>query len=327
MMFFVDKVVSFLIIVLPVLISVAYLTLAERKVMGAMQQRIGPNVVGFLGLLQPLADGLKLLLKETVVPSNANTFGFVFAPVLTLFLSLFGWSFIPLSKTSWFIDVDLSLLFVFAISSLGVYGIVLSGWSSNSRYAFFGSIRSAAQMVSYEISIGLTLIPILLCVGSLSFNHVVAFQSVCLPFIIPLLPLFLIFLVSILAETNRAPFDLPEAESELVSGYNVEYAAMGFALFFLAEYSSMILMSALTVILFLGGWSFHPVLEQSSLLASFTFGFKTSFILFFYIWVRASFPRYRIDQLMRLCWKVFLPLTLGFALIIIALLYCFNGTF
>jgi len=244
--------VSFLVIVVPVLISVAYLTLAERKIMGAMQQRSGPNVVGFLGLLQPLADGLKLLLKETVIPTNANTFSFVFAPILTLFLSLFGWSLIPFSLSAWFVDVNLGVLFLFAISSLGVYGIILSGWASNSRYAFFGALRSAAQMVSYEVSIGLTLVSVLLCVGSLNFIQVIFFQQYTF-FVLPFLPLFIMFLISILAETNRAPFDLPEAESELVSGYNVEYAAMGFALFFLAEYSSMILMSALAVIIFLGG--------------------------------------------------------------------------
>ena len=211
-MFLISKILSFLIIVVPVLISVAYLTLAERKVMAAMQQRTGPNVVGFLGLLQPLADGLKLLLKETVIPTNANTFGFVIAPVLTLFLSLFGWVVMPFSLTGWFVDIDLGLLFLFAVSGLGVYGIILSGWASNSRYAFFGALRSAAQMVSYEVSIGLTLVSMLLCVGSLNFIQIIVFQCFIF-FVIPFLPLFLMFLVSILAETNRAPFDLPEAES------------------------------------------------------------------------------------------------------------------
>ena len=230
-MFLLEKLLCFLVLVVPILISVAYLTLAERKIMGSMQQRKGPNVIGFLGLLQPLADGLKLLIKETVIPTNANTFSFIFAPVLTLFLSLFGWSLIPFSSNSFYVDIDLSLLFIFAVSSLGVYGIILSGWSSNSRYAFFGSLRSASQMVSYEVSIGLILIIVLVCVGSLNFFSIVLFQEF-LFFLVPLFPIFFMFLVSILAETNRAPFDLPEAESELVSGYNVEYASMGFALFF-----------------------------------------------------------------------------------------------
>ena len=321
-MFFLEKLLCFLVLIVPILISVAYLTLAERKVMGSMQQRKGPNVVGFLGLLQPLADGLKLLIKETVIPTNASTFSFVFAPVLTLFLSLFGWALIPLSFTSFYVDVDLSLLFIFAVSSLGVYGIILSGWSSNSRYAFFGSLRSAAQMVSYEVAIGLILVSVLICVGSLNFFGIILFQEF-LFFLVPLFPLFFMFLVSILAETNRAPFDLPEAESELVSGYNVEYASMGFALFFLAEYSSMILMSSLTTIIFIGGWlSFF---SKPFILDSFILALKLSIILFFFIWVRASFPRYRIDQLMRLCWKVFLPISLSFVLITFSLLWCFNG--
>jgi NADH-quinone oxidoreductase subunit H len=324
MFFVLEKIISFLVIVVPVLISVAYLTLAERKIMGSIQQRKGPNVVGFLGLLQPLADGLKLLLKESVIPTNANTFNFVFAPILTLFLSLTGWAVIPFSTTGFFVDINLGILFVFAVSSLGVYGIILSGWSSNSRYAFFGALRSAAQMVSYEVAIGLILISVLVCVGSLNFIDVVLFQHFVF-FAVPLFPVFFMFLVSILAETNRAPFDLPEAESELVSGYNVEYASMGFALFFLAEYGAMILMSALTVIMFLGGWvSFfsYPVLFDPFILT-----FKVAFILFFFIWVRASFPRYRIDQLMRLCWKIFLPLSLAFVLFVLGILFAFNGTF
>ena len=230
-MFLIEILLSFLAIALPILISVAYLTLAERKVMGGMQQRFGPNVVGFYGLLQPLADGLKLLLKESVIPTNANTFSFIFAPVLTFFLSLIGWSIIPFTQYGFFTNIDLSVFFLFAVSSLGVYGVVLSGWASNSRYAFFGAIRSAAQMVSYEVSIGLVIISILFCVGSLNFIEIINYQNATF-FFVPFFPLFLMFLISILAETNRAPFDLPEAESELVSGFNVEYAAMGFALFF-----------------------------------------------------------------------------------------------
>ena len=323
-MFLLEKILNFLIIVVPVLISVAYLTLAERKIMGSMQQRKGPNVVGFLGLLQPLADGLKLLLKETVIPTNANTFGFIFAPILTLMLSLFGWSVIPFSTFSFFVDINIALLFLFAVSSLGVYGIIISGWASNSRYAFFGALRSAAQMISYEVSIGLILISILVCTGSLSFVDIVFFQKFIF-FVIPFFPLFLMFLISILAETNRAPFDLPEAESELVSGYNVEYASMGFALFFLAEYSSMILMSSLTILMFLGGWLFFIIEIENPIINSSIFALKICLILFFYIWVRASFPRYRIDQLMRLCWKIFLPLSLAFVLFVLSAIFSFNG--
>lgn len=325
-MFLIEKILCFLLLVVPILISVAYLTLAERKIMGAIQQRIGPNVVGFYGLLQPLVDGLKLLLKETIIPTNSNTFSFVFAPILTFFLSLLGWSFIPFSMNGFFVDIDLGLLFLFAVSSLGVYGVILSGWASNSRYAFFGALRSAAQLVSYEVSIGLILISILICVGSLNFNEIIVFQSFVY-FALPFFPLFLMFLISILAETNRAPFDLPEAESELVSGYNVEYAAMGFALFFLAEYSSMILMSALTVIMFLGGWLSIPFFETNFLISPISFGFKISLILFFYIWVRASFPRYRIDQLMRLCWKIFLPIALGFVILLLSLMFSLNAIY
>ena len=323
-MFLLEKILNFLIIVVPVLISVAYLTLAERKIMGSMQQRKGPNVVGFLGLLQPLADGLKLLLKETVIPTNANTFGFIFAPILTLMLSLFGWSVIPFSTFSFFVDINIALLFLFAVSSLGVYGIIISGLASNSRYAFFGALRSAAQMISYEVSIGLILISILVCTGSLSFVDIVFFQKFIF-FVIPFFPLFLMFLISILAETNRAPFDLPEAESELVSGYNVEYASMGFALFFLAEYSSMILMSSLTILMFLGGWLFFIIEIENPIINSSIFALKICLILFFYIWVRASFPRYRIDQLMRLCWKIFLPLSLAFVIFVLSAIFSFNG--
>jgi NADH-quinone oxidoreductase subunit H len=298
-MFLLEKASGFLLIVLPVLVSVAYLTLAERKIMGSMHFRVGPNVVGFLGLLQPLADGLKLLLKETVIPTNASTFSFIFAPILTLFLSLLGWCVIPFSSTGYFVNVDVGLLFLFAISSLGVYGIILSGWASNSRYALFGALRSVAQMVSYEVSIGLTLISVLICVGSLNFIEIVLFQNFIF-FLLPLSPLFFIFLISILAETNRAPFDLPEAESELVSGYNVEYSGMGFALFFLAEYSSMILMSSFATLIFLGGW-LTALLSARAFLDPAIFSVKVCLILFFYIWVRVSFPRYRVDQLMRLC--------------------------
>ena len=289
-----------------------------------MQLRFGPNTVGFFGLLQPLADGLKLLIKESVVPTNANTFSFIFAPVLTLLLSLLCWSLIPFSCYGYFVNTSLSLLFLLGISSLSVYGIIISGWSSNSRYAFFGALRSSAQMVSYEVCLGLIIVSVLLCAGSLNFLSIVLFQNSVF-FIIALLPSFLMFLVSILAETNRAPFDLPEAESELVSGYNVEYASMGFALFFLAEYGSMILMGALSSLLFLGGWV--SALPPSSFFDPLVFSVKVCSILFFYVWVRASFPRYRIDHLMRLCWKIFLPLSFGLVILISSLLFVLNGVF
>nr|YP_010486783.1 NADH dehydrogenase subunit 1 [Isochrysis galbana]UWI54147.1 NADH dehydrogenase subunit 1 [Isochrysis galbana] len=324
MSFIFEKIVGLLIVVLPVLISVAFLTLAERKVMGSIQQRKGPNVVGFNGLLQPVADAVKLMIKETVIPTNANTFGFIVAPLLALFLSLTAWSVIPFTTNSYYVNLDLGMLFLFAVSSLSVYGVILSGWASNSRYAYFGALRSAAQMISYEVSFGLILITILLCVGSLNLINIVKFQSFIF-FVVPLLPLFLMFLISILAETNRAPFDLPEAESELVSGFNVEYSSMGFALFFLAEYSSMIVMSCLTVIVFLGGWL--SILTMPFFIDAFILSIKVSCILFFYIWVRASFPRYRVDQLMRLCWKIFLPLSLGFVILVMGILFAFNGIF
>ena len=303
----VGKIVAILV---PLLIAVAYLTFAERKVIAAMQLRKGPNVVGPFGLLQPLADGLKLLFKETIIPSHANRIVFLMAPMVTFILSLIAWAVIPFGPGMVLADINVGVLYLFAISSLGVYGIIMAGWASNSMYPFLGALRSAAQMVSYEVSIGFVIITVLLCVGSLNLSDVVEAQR-GLWFCIPLLPMFIIFFISALAETNRAPFDLPEAEAELVSGYNVEYSSMPFALFFLGEYANMILMSAMTVILFLGGW-LSPID-----LAPFTwvpgpiwFAAKVSFVLFCFLWVRATFPRYRYDQLMRLGWKIFLPFSL-----------------
>jgi NADH-quinone oxidoreductase subunit H len=297
-------------LLVPVLISVAFLTLAERKVLAAMQLRKGPNVVGPFGLLQPFADAIKMLMKETIIPSGANRVLFLAAPMLTFMLAMLAWAVIPVNDGWAIADINVGILYLFAISSLGVYGIIIAGWASNSKYAFLGALRSAAQMVSYEVSIGFVIVTVLLCVGSLNLTEIVRAQE-NLWFFIPLFPMFVIFFISALAETNRAPFDLPEGESELVAGFFVEYSSMSFALFFLGEYANMILMSALATILFLGGW--YPPLS----IAPFTwvpgpvwFALKICFCLFVFIWVRATFPRYRYDQLMRLGWKVFLPFTL-----------------
>jgi NADH-quinone oxidoreductase subunit H len=297
-------------IILPLLTAVAYLTYAERKVIAAMQLRKGPNVVGPFGLLQPLADGLKLFCKETVLPSGANKIVFLAAPMITFILGLVAWAVIPFDEGVVLANINVGILYLFAISSLGVYGIIMAGWASNSVYPFLGALRSAAQMVSYEVSIGFVIITVLLCVGSLNLSDVVTAQKTVW-FCIPLLPMFVIFFISGLAETNRAPFDLPEAEAELVSGYNVEYSSMTFALFFLGEYANMILMSAMTVILFLGGW-LPPVdiAPFNWIPGPIWFGLKIAFVLFCFLWVRATFPRYRYDQLMRLGWKVFLPFSL-----------------
>ncbi len=302
-------------IVVPLLICVAYLTYAERKVIGAMQLRKGPNVVGPFGLLQPIADGLKLFMKETVVPSRANPVVFMLAPMLTFTLGLVAWAVIPFDQGLVLADINVGILYLFAISSLGVYGIIMAGWASNSKYAFLGALRSAAQMVSYEVSIGFVIITVLLCVGSLNLTAIVLAQET-MWFVIPLLPMFVVFFISALAETNRAPFDLPEAEAELVAGYNVEYSAMTFALFFLGEYANMILMSAMTAILFLGGWlppfdvaPFNLIPGPLWLLI------KIAGVLFGFLWVRATFPRYRYDQLMRLGWKVFLPLSMAWVVL------------
>ena len=297
-------------ILVPLLTAVAYLTYAERKVIAAMQLRKGPNVVGPFGLLQPLADGLKLLFKETIIPSGANRVVFMMAPMITFILSVVAWAVIPFDEGVVLADINVGILYLFAISSLGVYGIIMAGWASNSVYPFLGALRSAAQMVSYEVSIGFVIITVLLCVGSLNLSDVVEAQRTVW-FCIPLLPMFVIFFISALAETNRAPFDLPEAEAELVSGYNVEYSSMTFALFFLGEYANMILMSAMTVILFLGGWL--PPMDIAPfnwIPGPIWFGLKIAFVLFCFLWVRATFPRYRYDQLMRLGWKVFLPFSL-----------------
>ena len=314
-------------IIVPVLILVAFLTLAERKVIAAIQLRKGPNVVGPFGLLQPFADGLKLLLKETIIPAGANRGVFIIAPIITFLLSLVAWAVIPFDPGVVVADINVGILYLFAISSLGVYGIIMAGWASNSKYAFLGALRSAAQMVSYEVSIGFVMITVLLCVGSLNLSQIVLAQKGGFWhwYWLPLFPMFIIFFVSALAETNRSPFDLPEGESEIVAGYFVEYSAMAFALFFLGEYSAMILMSGMTSILFLGGWM--PPLD----VAPFTlipgpvwFAAKIAFCLFVFLWVRATLPRYRYDQLMRLGWKVFLPFSLLWVVLTAGVLVAFG---
>jgi len=311
-------------IVIPLLISVAYFTLAERKIMGSIQRRKGPNVIGYLGLLQPLADGLKLFTKETILPSNANLTIFLIAPMLTFILSLIGWAVIPFSEGAVLCDINVGILYLFAVSSLSVYGIIISGWSSNSKYPFLGALRSTAQMVSYEVSIGFIIITVVTCSGSLNLTDIIIAQK-SIWYFVPLLPMFIMFSISALAETNRHPFDLPEAEAELVSGYNVEYSAMGFALFFLGEYANMLLMSSLIGILFLGGWL--PLFDFfiiNWIPGSIWFSFKVCLGVIFFIWIRAALPRFRYDQLMSLGWKIFLPLSLGWLVLTVSILISFN---
>lgn len=304
---YIIQILKSLILIITVLIGVAYFTLVERKILSSIQRRKGPNVVGVLGLMQPLADGFKLFLKEIIIPSSADTFLFMLAPLITFVLSILAWGVIPVGESMVLSDLPLGVLYIFVISSLEVYGVVLAGWASNSRYAFLGSLRTIAQMISYEISIGFIIVSVVIVSGSLNLTTIVKMQK-DIWFIIPLFPMFFMFIISILAETNRHPFDLPEAESELVSGYNVEYSGISFALFFLGEYASMFLMSCLTVILFLGGWNFFGYVGFFS---PFIFGVKVMVFVFFFVWARAALPRYRYDQLMRLGWKVFCPFTLA----------------
>ena len=311
-------------IVVPLLVAVAYLTLAERKVIAGMQLRTGPAKVGPFGLLQPLADGLKLFAKETILPAGANRVVFIMAPMLTFVLAMVAWAVIPVGDGLVIADINVGILYLFAISSLGVYGIIMAGWASNSKYPFLGALRSAAQMVSCEVSIGFVIITVLLCVGSLNLSDIVRAQETVW-FAIPLLPMFVIFFVSALAETNRAPFDLPEGESELVAGYFVEYSSMSFALFFLGEYANMILMSAMTTILFLGGWlPPFDIAPFNWVPGPIWFVLKICAVLFVFLWVRATFPRYRYDQLMRLGWKVFLPLSLLWVVLTAGVLVAFD---
>ena len=297
-------------ILVPLLIGVAYATYAERKILAAIQLRKGPNVVGWFGLLQAFADAGKMLMKETIIPAGANRVLFLLAPMITFTLAMIAWAVIPVNDGWAVARINVGVLYLFAISSLGVYGIIIAGWASNSKYAFLGALRSAAQMVSYEVSIGFVMVSVLLCVGSLDLNDIVLAQR-HIWFCIPLLPMFVIFFISALAETNRSPFDLPEGESEIVAGFFVEYSAMAFALFFLGEYANMFLMSAMTSILFLGGWlAPFGIAPFTWLPGPIWFILKVMLCMFVFIWVRGTFPRYRYDQLMRLGWKVFLPLSL-----------------
>jgi len=317
-------VAQILLIIVPLLLAVAYLTYAERKVIGAMQLRKGPNVVGYFGLLQPMADGIKLLFKETIVPAGANRVVFIMAPMLVFILGLVGWAVVPFDEGWVLADINVGILYLFAISSLGVYGVIMAGWASNSKYPFLGALRSAAQMVSYEVSMGFVIITVLICVGSLNLTEIVLAQK-DLWFAVPLFPMFVVFFISTLAETNRTPFDLPEGESEIVAGFFLEYSAFPFALFFLGEYANMILMSAMTTILFLGGWL--PIIDMAPfnwIPGIVWFAGKVALVLFCFLWVRATFPRYRYDQLMRLGWKVFLPLSLFWVVLTAGVVVAFD---
>ena len=316
-----EQVSKILIIVVPLLIAVAYVTLAERKIMASMQLRKGPNVVGFAGLLQPLADGLKLFAKETILPTHANLSIFIIAPILSLILALISWAVIPYNEGAVLADLNIGLLYIFAVSSISVYAILMSGWASNSKYSFFGAIRAAAQMISYEVCIGLIILSVIVCVGSLNLTDIVIAQKNCW-FIFPLFPAGIMFFVSALAETNRAPFDHAEAESELVSGFNTEYSGMTFALFFLAEYSHIIIMSLLTSLLFFGGWL--PFFGLDFIPGEINLAIKTTLFVFAFIWVRASFPRMRYDALMQLLWKSYLPLSLGFTIFVSSVIFIYG---
>jgi NADH:ubiquinone oxidoreductase subunit H len=318
----IENLINILIIIVPLLIAVAFLTLAERKILGSIQLRKGPNVVGLYGLLQPIADGIKLFSKETILPTHANITIFILGPILSFTFALILWVVVPYGENIVLADLNIGILYIFGVSSISVYAILMSGWSSNSKYAYFGAIRAAAQMISYEVSIGLIIISVLLCVGKFNITSIVLAQKE-IWYIVPLMPSAILFGVSALAETNRTPFDLTEGESELVSGFNVEYSAMSFALFFLAEYSNIIFMSLLFVLLFFGGWLSLPFFGWVSPVL--ILAIKTSLIMFTFVWIRGSFARMRYDQLMALLWKSYLPLSLGIVVIVASILIIFDG--
>tara|TARA_B100000965_G_scaffold402257_1_gene427806 strand:- start:475 stop:1482 length:1008 start_codon:yes stop_codon:yes gene_type:complete len=322
--FIFEEVYKILFLLIPVLVSVAMIVWLDRRVWGLVQKRKGPNVVGPFGLLQTLADALKYIFKEIVIPASANKVLFILAPIITMTLALIAWAVIPMSSDFVLSDINVGILYLFAVSSLGVYGILLGGWASNSKYPFLGAIRSAAQMVSYEVSIGIIIINVLLCVGSLNLKDIVIAQQ-DLWFVIPLFPMFVIFFISALAETNRPPFDLPEAESELVAGYQTEYSGMMYAMFWLGEYANILLMCAMGSILFLGGWlppfDVYPLNIVPSPLWMI---FKILFLFFLFAIIKAIVPRYRYDQLMRLGWKIFLPLSLIYVILTASFLYYYD---
>jgi NADH-quinone oxidoreductase subunit H len=307
--------IKIIIIVLPLMLGVAYLTLAERKVIGFMQVRIGPNRVGYKGLLQPIADAVKLMMKEIIIPSGASKGLFILGPILMIAPAMAAWAVIPFADGWVLSNIDAGLLYIMAITSMGVYGVVVAGWASNSKYAFLGAMRSAAQIVSYEIAMGFALVGVLMAAQSLNLVDIVKGQSggITQWYIWPLFPLFMVYLISGVAETNRAPFDVAEGESEIVAGFHVEYSGMAFAVFFLAEYANMILIASLTTIMFMGGW-----LSPVSFLPDgfFWWVLKVAFVLFLFLWFRATFPRYRYDQIMRLGWKVFIPITIVWLLVV-----------
>lgn len=318
------EIYKILFLIIPVLVSIALIVWLDRRVWAFVQKRQGPNVVGPFGLLQTLADGLKYIFKEIIIPSGSNKIIFILAPIITMTLALISWAVIPFSATQVLADINVGILYIFAVSSLSVYGIIIGGWASNSKYPFLGAIRSAAQMVSYEVSIGIIIINVLLCVGSLNLNDIVISQQ-NLWYIVPLFPMFVIFFISALAETNRPPFDLPEAEAELVAGYQTEYSGMMYAMFWLGEYANILLMCALGSILFLGGWLSPIDLYPFNLIPGFVWLILKILLLFIlFALVKATVPRYRYDQLMRLGWKLFLPLSLIWVVLTASYLFYFN---